>query len=103
MSSSHSLRLTLEASEDIRDILQYSLQAWGPEQQETYGASLDSALQALANFPSIRRSRDELFPGCRSHRAGQYIIYYQVSEGTVTVARVLHARMDATLRFNEPE
>lgn len=103
MSSSHSLRLTLEASDDIRDILQYSLETWGPQQQDTYAASLDAALRTLADFPPIGTARDELFPGCRSHRAGQYAIYYYLSEGTVTVARVLHARMDAAIRFTQPE
>jgi toxin ParE1/3/4 len=89
------IALSRLAEQDIQDILQYTLEQWGEEQLETYAAALNQALHTLEHNPHLGRSREDLYRGCRSLRVEQHIIFYTVREDTLSVARVLHSKMDA--------
>jgi toxin ParE1/3/4 len=89
------LILSPEAQDDIADILLYTLQIWGEEQQDRYAALLDKGLLFMTDNPEIGRGRPELYLGCRSYRIREHIVYYAVKGGDINVARVLHSRMDA--------
>jgi toxin ParE1/3/4 len=91
------MRLTLapEAQADIEDILLYTLQTWGEEQQDKYAAALDKGFSLLQEDPEIGRGRPELYRGCRSYRIREHIVYYAVSGEDINISRVLHVRMDA--------
>lgn len=93
------LLLSPEAQSDLADILLYTIQRWGEEQQDRYVAALDRGLLLLQENPEIGRGRPDLFPRCRSYRVREHIIYYGLHEGAVVVFRVLHGRMDATRHF----
>jgi toxin ParE1/3/4 len=56
----------------------------------------------LARFPNLGRERDDLAPGLRSHPVGQHVCFYRVDERTITITRILHAKMDATKHLGEP-
>jgi toxin ParE1/3/4 len=83
------------ASDDLQDILQYTLETWGAGQMEKYADLLERALRKLAASPALGRSREDLYPGCQWYQAGSHCIYYDVRTGTLRVARILHMRMDA--------
>lgn len=85
-----------EASDDMQDILQYTLETWGALQMDKYADLLERALQMLAGSPGLGRGRDDLYPGCQCYQAGSHCIYYDVRSKTLRVARILHMRMDAT-------
>ncbi len=89
------LLLSPAAQDDLADILLYTLQAWGEEQQDTYATLLDGGLLRISDNPEIGRSRPELYSDCRSYRIREHIVYYAVRGQDIHVSRVLHVRMDA--------
>jgi toxin ParE1/3/4 len=89
--------LTKRAQEDYRQILLYTLQTWGEQQQIAYSATLLQALQTLGNNPRIGRRRDDLRPGYHSYAVGQHIILYRITARRVSVSRIVHNRMDLRL------
>ena len=94
MPSSRRLRLSPEAQDDIRQIQHYTGRTWGPDQEAAYAAALDAALKRIAAFPHIGRARDDLDPGCRALPVRHHLVYYRVDEAEVTVARILHEKLD---------
>ena len=89
------LILAPEAQDDIEQILLYTLLTWGEAQQDAYATALERGLSLIGDNPEIGRSRSELYPGCRSYRVRQHIVYYAVSGEAINISRVLHVRMDA--------
>jgi len=45
------------------------------------------------------RSREELFPGLRSHPFGRYVIFYMPLSDGVDVIRVIHSARDLNSIF----
>jgi toxin ParE1/3/4 len=91
------IQLTPQAERDIENILVYTERTWGEKQSATYQASIDQALGALRKHPQASRPRDDLFPGCRSIRVEQHVIYFhQPRAGEIDVLRILHHRQDAS-------
>lgn len=98
MRSRFELRLSAEAESDPRALLVSSLLHWGPEARDAYAESLGSAFAELTLFPELGRPRDDLYPGCRALRVRQHVIFYEVGDAIVSVARILHSRMDPSGR-----
>lgn len=93
--------LSARARRDYDEILLYSQVTWGEQRMREYELTLERSFETLAQFPNIGRRRPDLGPGMRSHPVGQHIAYYQVEGGGVIVARILHARRDATAQVAE--
>jgi toxin ParE1/3/4 len=55
---------------------------------------------ALADFPGMGRSREELAPGLRSFPVGNYVIFYRPIEDGIAVVRVLHGARDIDAIFH---
>jgi toxin ParE1/3/4 len=51
---------------------------------------IDQKFQALASYPNMGRSRDELEEGLRSFPVGRHVIFYRVIAEGVEIIRVLH-------------
>ena len=97
------VELKPQAERDYENILLYTERTWGEEQSATYQASIAQALSALRDHPQAGRPRDDLFPGCRSIRAEQHVIYFhQPRAGEIKVLRILHHRQDASAGVVEP-
>jgi toxin ParE1/3/4 len=96
MKSNRDLRLTADAEHDLRSILRYSERTWNEHQRNAYGQRIDDALQRLAQFPELGRSREDIGSGWRSYPVGEHTIYYQTDETSVTVFRILHRKMDVS-------
>ena len=90
------------ARRDVRSILRFSAETWGPAQRDKYRAAIDQALTTLSRSPHIGRLRDEIGPGLRSHRVEQHIIYYRLRADTVTILRILHQKMDGDQHVENP-
>lgn len=93
--------LAPRARRDFDDILLYTLQHWGEEQEAAYAAALSRALALIGENPAIGRVRDDLRPGARTFPVEHHLIIYDVREGTVRVARILHGRMNARRALRE--
>jgi toxin ParE1/3/4 len=101
MPSRHRLRINAEAREDIRDILQYTLQTWGRTQRDKYEALILDAMQRLREYPAIGEERDDLGRPYRRLIVAQHVIYYRIEENAVRVIRVVHSRRDAPRDLSE--
>jgi toxin ParE1/3/4 len=96
MRSSHRLQFTREARSDVRDILQYTRETWGLAQRNAYAAALDRAFARPTEYPRLGPERPDLFPGCHTKPVEEHIIYYRITQNTIRIIRVLHARQDAS-------
>lgn len=98
-----SVRLTIDARQDLDDLLLYSLLTWGEVQMRAYEAAIERAFRNLARYPWLGRARDDIFPSCRSLPVEQHLIYYRPTETEIIVARLLHGRQDAAGMVSEPD
>jgi toxin ParE1/3/4 len=97
------IQLTPQADRDYENNLLYTERTWGETQSATYQTSIAQALSALRDHPLVGRPRDDLFPGCRSIQAEQYVIYFhQPRAQEIDLLRILHRRQDASAAVQEP-
>jgi toxin ParE1/3/4 len=91
------LRLTLKprARLDVRNALLYTRERRGAEQRSRYRARLYEGMHRLLDFPELGEQRDDVFPGCRTLRVDQHIVFYRIAEREIVVSRVLHFRQNA--------
>ncbi|MGI8478017.1 MAG: type II toxin-antitoxin system RelE/ParE family toxin [Thermomicrobiales bacterium] len=101
MPSSHRVRIGPEARDDIRDLLQYTLQTWGRAHRDQYQSLVRRALEDLATYPAIGEERLDLGQPYRRLIVEQHVIYYRVESNIVRVIRVLHVRRDAPRELAE--
>jgi plasmid stabilization system protein ParE len=92
--SKYKLYLSPQAETDIEDILHYTYQTYGEEQEGKYYNILCDALDLIESNPFAGHKRPDLSERHRSLTAGQHVIVYQVSEPKIFVSRILHSRMD---------
>ena len=57
------------------------------------------AIERLAEFPLLGVEREELANGVRSLYVDRYVIYYVVSDASLSIVRVLSADMDSQQYF----
>ena len=62
-------------------------------------AELRDQCAAIAKAPQAYRLRPELGEGLRSCAHGNYTIFFTVTNGRLTIVRVLHGAMDIPTRF----
>ncbi len=96
------IAFTNEARQDYQEILVYSLEMWGADQLDRYEATLDYAIRRMREFPDAGRDCTQLMIGGRCVRAGHHMIYYTVSNDTITIHRILHERRHVTSSLMEP-
>jgi toxin ParE1/3/4 len=99
MPSSLKIDILPEAEDDIAAILQFSLDQWGFQQSEEYGAELYEAIENLLLFPKRGTSRPDIFDNARTLVSGKHVIYYRIDGQTISIVRVLHSRLDISRIF----
>lgn len=87
-------QLSSKAVEDIANIADYTIGAFGIEQARRYRTGIEQALKRLADNPLIGKSADHVAENLRSWSYGSHIIYYIATRTGILVARILHQRMD---------
>lgn len=92
MPSNRRVRLTAEARDDLRNLLQYSREAWGQPLRDPYRAAIQQRFSELADHPWLGRPRDDLFSGCRGLPFRQHMAYYIVTEFDIIIVRILDER-----------
>lgn len=86
--------LTHAALDDLRSIRAYTLEHWGPVQEQLYLDQIWKKFEAIITDPSKFRFRRDLFPGCQVAAEGKHVILFRVHRSTLQVVRVLHGAMD---------
>jgi toxin ParE1/3/4 len=97
------LDITRAALEDLRSIRAYTLETWGPAQEEVYLEGLWRKFGALQAHPEIHRFRNDLFPGCQLAAEGKHVILFKVDGEVLQIVRVLHSAMDFRRRVEGGE
>ena len=92
-------RLSPLAEEDLFKIISTTIESWGSAQAKVYAQTIDSALLKLAQYPDFGKERSDVYNGARSFPVEKHIVFYQVSDNGINVARILHQRMDLSKHF----
>lgn len=102
MRSSRRLEFAPRARTDLRSLRSFSLATWGEAHAASYVRRLTSSMRGLVEHPHLGRDRGDLALGLRALTVAHHVIFYQVDEHTVTIVRVLHARMDPARHIGPP-
>ena len=86
--------LTNDAENDLREILEYTLNQWGVEQVLAYRNILESRLRTLAKFPTIGRNNINLPSEIFYIVEGKHYLFYRIVNDEIEVLRILHSKMD---------
>jgi toxin ParE1/3/4 len=86
------------AETDLDDLWWYIAQD-NPDAADRFLDQIEERCRALAQFPLMGKSRDELLPSLRSLPIGKYLIFYLPIEGGIQIVRVLPAMMDIDAFF----
>ena len=92
-------RLSPLAEEDLFKIISTTIESWGSTQAKVYAQTIDAALLKLSQYPDFGRERSDIYNGARSFPVEKHIVFYQISDNGIDVARILHQRMDLTKLF----
>jgi len=92
-------KLSPLAEDDLYKIISTTINSWGNEQAKEYAQNIDAALIKLAQYPDFGRERNEVYNGAKSFPVEKHIVFYQVSDNGIDVARILHQRMDPSKHF----
>lgn len=92
-------RLSPLAEEDLYKIISTTISSWGNDQAKVYAQNIDAALIKLSQYPDFGRERNEVYNGAKSFPVEKHIVFYQVSDKGIDVARILHQRMDPSKHF----
>ena len=82
-----------EAENDLDEIWWYIAQD-SPHQADRFLDRLQERFLALADFPKMGTSRDDLQAGLRSQPVGNYLIFYFPLADGIEIVRVLHGSRD---------
>jgi toxin ParE1/3/4 len=86
------------AETDLDDIWWYIAQD-NPDAADRFLDKIEERCQALAQFPNMGLSRDDLLPSLRSLPIGRYLIFYMPIDDGIQVVRVLPAMRDIDAFF----
>ena len=82
-----------EAESDLDEIWWHIAQD-SPHNADRFLERIQERCLALADFPQMGTSRDELKAGLRGHPVGNYLIFYFPLEDGVDIIRVIHGSRD---------
>lgn len=98
------IRLADQAVQDVEDILDWTLEQFGPMQLEVYTDTISDALEALSQWPQLTDAhwRSELGDDvatlhlARQGRKARHLLVFRVHdpECVIDVLRVLHDSME---------
>ena len=89
------LAFRAEAAADLIAIFSHGTEEFGVAVALDWRDGLDQLLGRLREFPAMGRARPELATGLRSWSYRSHIVFYVADGDCLTIARVLHQRMDA--------
>ncbi len=88
------LDFTEAAVSDLQSIRSYTLERWGPEQEQLYFDSLWDKFEEILRDPQRWRHRNDLFPACQIAAQGKHVILFRIQGRTLQNVRILHGAMD---------
>lgn len=94
----------LKASEsDLESIWHYSYETWGVRQAGKYLRQIKKRIESIVQNPEIGLRRNEISDELYSVHEGHHLIFYRKEKFGIVIIRVLHERMDVSLRLCKDE
>lgn len=94
--------LAVQARQDIDEITEF-VAGKNVEAAVRLLDKLIDKFETLARFPNMGRRRDDLAPGLLSFPMEEYLIFYQLIEGGIQIARVVSGFRDLDALFDEQD
>ena len=98
---SNSYKLSNEATQDLIDIMTYTLEEWGAPQVEIYTEQLEHRLKSTSTFPDIGRKHPMLPSHIYYIAEGKHYIFYKKTKTGIEVLRLLHHSVDFIARLSD--
>jgi toxin ParE1/3/4 len=86
------------AESDLEEIWWYIAQD-NPDAADRMLDRIDERCAAVAEFPIMGASREELFPSLRSFTVGKYVVFYLPQDDGIEVVRVIPGMGDIEAFF----
>lgn len=83
-------KLSSAAEQDLEDIFDFTQSEFGLNQAVHYLLGFEELFKKLVDNPNIGRHRSEFRQGLRSFTKEAHIVFYEVMNHYVWIARVLH-------------
>lgn len=96
-------RLTESAIRDIEQIAEYIAREVGLTEADRFLTRLDAKFVQIAQFPNLKRQRNEILPKLRSLPMDRYLILYIPIERDVNILRVVSGYRDLYALFTDLE
>ena len=93
MAPKHNFQVRQAADNDLLNIFIYGCEQFGTDTAEAYIYRLEAGIQQLAEHPKSGRSIEQIIAGVRALPVVSHVIYYQVTDTTIDIIRVLHKSM----------
>ena len=88
--------LSRRAAADIEGIYAYTIEQHGVVLARKYLHGLRGCFEHIAEHPLLGRRADQVAPGVRRHECQSHVVFYVPGDAGISIARVLHARMDVS-------
>ncbi|NNA07978.1 type II toxin-antitoxin system RelE/ParE family toxin [Pseudomonas lundensis] len=92
------LQISPRAARDLQEIALYIVQD-NPQRAMSFIGELRERCLRVAESPLAYRSRRELGTNLRSCTYGRYVLFFECTDQTVIIVRVLHASRDLHQQF----
>jgi|LGOV01.1.fsa_nt_gb toxin ParE1/3/4 len=92
-------RLTPAAKNDLLEIWQYTIKAWGNKKAKQYLLNIETKLELVAITSELGKTRPEINRNYFSFPASHHIIYYLKAEDHIQIIAILHQQMDVEQQF----
>jgi toxin ParE1/3/4 len=89
-----SFLLSNDADADLDEIFDYTEAEHGFNQAVKYLSDLDNLFEQLVKTPNLGKERKEIKKGIYSIVEQEHIIFYEIREEYILIARVLHGSRD---------
>ena len=89
-----SFLLSNDADADLDEIFDYTEAEHGFNQAVKYLSDLDNLFEQLVKNPNLGKERMEIGKSIYSIVEQEHIIFYEIREEYILIARVLHGRRD---------
>ncbi len=93
------VRISLEAENDLDCILAHTVKEWGTHQADRYFGVLEAAFELLAANPLMGGGCDKLHPGLHRFEVESHVVFYLPEPDGVFIVRVLLEHMLPTRYF----
>lgn len=93
--------LTNKAVSDLSDIWEYTYSTWSEKQADTYYNHIISSIKLISEGRTYSdKEYSEIKPGLFCHHCRKHLIFYhRIENNDIEVIRILHERMDVTMRI----